>query len=68
MQPRSIHFRIDADLAAALDRQCQRWQCNTTEAITRVLAVSWGVPVVIASEQRRKAAQQRRRAREASKR
>lgn len=64
MQPRSIHFRIDAELAAALDRQCQRWQCNTTEAITRVLAASWGVPVVIASEQRRKAAQQRRRARE----
>jgi hypothetical protein len=68
MQPRSIHFRIDADLAAALDRHCQRWQCNTTEAITRVLAASWGVPVVIASKQRRRAAQQRRRAREASKR
>ena len=64
MESRSIHFRIDAELAAALDRQCQRWQCNTTEAITRVLAASWGVPVVIASEQRRKAAQQRRRARE----
>lgn len=68
MQSRSIHFRIDAELAAALDRQCQRWQCNTTEAITRVLAVSWGVPVVIASKQRRKAAQQRRRAREAGQR
>ena len=68
MQPRSIHFRIEPELAAALDRQCQRWQCNTTEAITRVLAASWGVPVVIASEQRRRAAQQRRRAREAGRR
>lgn len=65
MQPRSIHFRIDAELAAALDRQCQRWQCNTTEAITRVLATSWGVPVAVASDKRRQTAQRRRRAREA---
>ena len=65
MQSRSIHFKIDAALAEALDRQCQRWQCNTTEAITRVLAASWGVPVAIVSKQRRMVAQQRRRAREA---
>ena len=64
MQSRSIHFRMDAELAAALERQCQRWQCNQTEAITRVLACSWGVAVPVASRDRARAAQQRRRARE----
>ena len=64
MGSKFVGLRLPEELTTALERQCLRWQCNQTEAITRVLACSWGVPVVIASEQRRKAAQQRRRARE----
>ena len=64
MGSKFVGVRLPEELAAALERQCQRWQCNQTEAITRVLACAWGVAVPVASRDKARAAQQRRRARE----
>ena len=64
MGSKFVGLRLPEELATALERHCQRWQCNQTEAITRVLACSWGVAVPVASRDRARVAQQRRRARE----
>lgn len=64
MEGKRTAIRLSGELHAALRAKCEAWQCNETEAITRVLACSWGVPVATSSYERRRAAQQRRRARE----
>ena len=67
MEGKRTAIRLSGELHAALRAKCEAWQCNETEAITRVLACSWGVPVATSSHERRRAAQQRRRAREGRK-
>ena len=65
MEGKRTAIRLSAELYAALRQKCDAWQCNETEAITRVLACSWGVPVATDSTERRRIAQRRRFARKA---